>query len=215
MKFANKMKMYRQENNWTQQKVAEELRISRKTVSSWENGRSYPDVFMLTQISDLYQVSLDDLLREDHEMINSYKEEHKSNTRKDNLFRIAYIINVVGCVYFLLQSLGTLNYVRVFGQSAEVIMGVLTAIFSLNILWLLVESDFKKSRHNLIGIVMTIIVLSLLLMRLDHYTLGISNESHSNLYDFVAGYIVAMKTWALTGLIWLYPQFKKLQKRVR
>lgn len=214
MNFATKMRKYRQQNNWTQQKVAEKLKISRKTVSSWENSRSYPDIFMLTQISDLYHVSLDDLLREDREMINSYKEEHKSNTRKDNLFRIAYIINVVGCVYFLLQSLVTLNYVRVFGQSAEVIMGVLTAIFSLNILWLLAEIDFKKSRHNLIEIVMTVIVLSLLLMRLDHYTLGMANESNSNLHDFVAGYIVAMKAWALTGLIWLYPQFRKLRKRV-
>lgn len=76
MNFAQKMKSYRQKNNWTQQDIAERLNVSRKTISSWENSRSYTDIFMLVQISDLYRVSLDDLLREDHKMIDNYKQEH-------------------------------------------------------------------------------------------------------------------------------------------
>lgn len=64
MEFAVKIKHYRQQNDWTQQVVAEKLGVSRKTISSWGNGRSYPDIFMLVQLSDLYHVSLDDLLRE-------------------------------------------------------------------------------------------------------------------------------------------------------
>ena len=53
MKFADKMKLYRRQKEWTQQDVAERLLISRKTISSWENGRSYPDIFMLVQIQNL------------------------------------------------------------------------------------------------------------------------------------------------------------------
>lgn len=64
MEFAVKIKHYRQQNDWTQQVVAEKLGVSRKTISSWGNGRSYPDIFMLVQLSDLNHVSLDDLLRE-------------------------------------------------------------------------------------------------------------------------------------------------------
>ncbi len=45
---------------------------------------------MLVQISDLYHVSLDDLLREDHKMINNYKEEHTINKRVDKIFVICY-----------------------------------------------------------------------------------------------------------------------------
>ncbi|QZN92940.1 helix-turn-helix domain-containing protein [Limosilactobacillus panis] len=95
MEFAVKIKHYRQQNDWTQQVVAEKLGVSRKTISSWENGRSYPDIFMLVQLSDLYHVSLDDLLREDHEMIDSYKQEHVTNAKYDRTFTISYIINVV------------------------------------------------------------------------------------------------------------------------
>lgn len=100
------MKLYRRQKEWTQQDVAERLLISRKTISSWENGRSYPDIFMLVQISDLYHVSLNDLLREDHEMIDNYKEEHTMNAKKDNTFTISYIINLLACVYFLFQTIG-------------------------------------------------------------------------------------------------------------
>lgn len=81
MEFATKIRNYRRQRDWTQQVVAEKLGVSRKTISSWENGRSYPDIFMLVQLSDLYRVSLDDLLREDHEMIDNYKQEHDISTK--------------------------------------------------------------------------------------------------------------------------------------
>ena len=101
MNFAQKMKSYRQKNNWTQQEVAERLNVSRKTISSWENSRSYPDVFMLVQVSDLYRVSLDDLLREDHEMIDNYKQEHEINKKERRTFIFSYIINVIMSVILL------------------------------------------------------------------------------------------------------------------
>ena len=105
MKFADKMKLYRRQKGWTQQDVAERLLISRKTISSWENVRSYPDIFMLVQISDLYHVSLDDLLREDHEMINNYKEEHTINKRADKIFVICYFLNIIGAIVTMLKPI--------------------------------------------------------------------------------------------------------------
>ncbi|WP_278843623.1 helix-turn-helix domain-containing protein [Limosilactobacillus vaginalis] len=101
MNFAQKMKSYRQKNNWTQQDIAERLNVSRKTISSWENSRSYPDIFMLVQISDLYRVSLDDLLREDHKMIDNYKQEHELNKRDKRNFIFSYVINVIMSVILL------------------------------------------------------------------------------------------------------------------
>ncbi|WP_416338100.1 helix-turn-helix domain-containing protein [Limosilactobacillus vaginalis] len=95
------MKSYRQKNNWTQQDIAERLNVSRKTISSWENSRSYPDIFMLVQISDLYRVSLDDLLREDHKMIDNYKQEHELNKRDKRNFIFSYVINVIMSVILL------------------------------------------------------------------------------------------------------------------
>lgn len=46
----------------TQQEVADQLFVSRKTVSSWETGRNLPDLFMIQRLAAIYRTSVDDLL---------------------------------------------------------------------------------------------------------------------------------------------------------
>lgn len=69
MKLAERLKTMRATKNWTQGELAEKLQVSRSTVSSWETGRSYPDLEMVMYISDQFDVSLDYLLREDEKMV--------------------------------------------------------------------------------------------------------------------------------------------------
>lgn len=52
----------RREKQWTQQKVAEELGISNRTLSSWEQGRAYPDILSLSALARLYGVTADEIL---------------------------------------------------------------------------------------------------------------------------------------------------------
>ncbi len=59
----------RVENKLTQEQLAEKLQVSRSTISSWETGRSYPDLEMVIVICDCFHVSLDFLLREDEKMV--------------------------------------------------------------------------------------------------------------------------------------------------
>ncbi|MHC5269207.1 helix-turn-helix domain-containing protein [Enterococcus sp. LJL98] len=69
MKIGMKIKELRSEKTFTQEILAEKLQVSRSTISSWETGRSYPDLQMVVDICDLFEVSLDDLLREDTQMV--------------------------------------------------------------------------------------------------------------------------------------------------
>ena len=206
MKFADKMKLYRRQKEWTQQDVAERLLISRKTISSWENGRSYPDIFMLVQISDLYHVSLDDLLREDHEMINNYKEEHKTSVHNQRLLNILYFINIAGCIYCLLQSSGII-YIGVDSEKWRIINYILLGLFSINILYLISQSKWElMSWKRKIKILITLLIFTILVMKLDSLVFHIGKN---DLQDFITGFMVAMKSFAFTGLIWLFPQFKE------
>ncbi len=50
--------------NMTQLELAEKLNYSDKSVSKWEQGNGVPDVRILVQLADLFQVSVDDLVRE-------------------------------------------------------------------------------------------------------------------------------------------------------
>ncbi len=68
MNIGEKIKIERLKNGWTQEQVANQLKVSRSTISSWEVNRNYPDIEMLVTISDLFQLSLDDLLREESDM---------------------------------------------------------------------------------------------------------------------------------------------------
>ena len=71
MDIGSKIKKARSKAGLTQEKVAEALGISRQTISNWENEKSYPDIISVLKMSDLYDVSLDYLLKGE-ETMNSY-----------------------------------------------------------------------------------------------------------------------------------------------
>ena len=64
--FANNLSALRKKKNWTQLELALRLNYSDKAVSKWERGESLPDVTILKQIADLFEVSVDYLLSADH-----------------------------------------------------------------------------------------------------------------------------------------------------
>lgn len=64
----------RKMNKLTQAELAEKLNYSDKAISKWEHGESLPDVEILCQIAEMYNVSLDYLISDDHEeKTNEYK----------------------------------------------------------------------------------------------------------------------------------------------
>lgn len=60
--FAQKLKKTRSDLAITQQQLADQLHVSRKTVSGWETGRNRPDIDMLRQMAKIYHISLDELV---------------------------------------------------------------------------------------------------------------------------------------------------------
>lgn len=59
---ANNLVAYRKHNNITQLALAEKLNYSDKAVSKWEHGESIPDAYVLSQIANLYGVTVNDLI---------------------------------------------------------------------------------------------------------------------------------------------------------
>lgn len=82
MDIGKKLKEKRQEANLTQKELAEILHVSRQTISSWEVGRTYPDLDVLVAISELYDTPLDDLLKEDSEMVKNITAKVKKSERR-------------------------------------------------------------------------------------------------------------------------------------
>lgn len=102
MEISEKLKNSRMSAGLTQEQIAEEINVSRQTISNWENGKSLPDVISLIKISDLYQVSLDDLLKGDDKMIDKIKKDTdmvKSNRTMMNAGWAMLIITFVFSVW--------------------------------------------------------------------------------------------------------------------
>ena len=68
MDIGSKIRKSRVDAKLTQEQAAEALGISRQTISNWENEKSYPDIVSVLKMSDLYQVSLDYLLKGESSM---------------------------------------------------------------------------------------------------------------------------------------------------
>ena len=117
MEFANQLKKYRTEKNLSQEQLAEEIFVTRQTISNWETEKSYPDVHSLMLLSSLFQVSLDQLLKGDIEIMKN--EIRKEDIAQFNKYSVAYTIllfvTVVSAIplFELLKWLGVIIWVLI------------------------------------------------------------------------------------------------------
>ncbi|MBM7567830.1 helix-turn-helix domain-containing protein [Paenibacillus sacheonensis] len=68
MIFGEKLKNERKNKGWSQEELAEKLFVSRQSVSKWENNQNYPSIEIIIKVSDLFGVTIDELLRSDEEL---------------------------------------------------------------------------------------------------------------------------------------------------
>lgn len=104
MVFQDKLQLLRKKEGLTQEGVAEKLGVSRQAVSKWESGQSYPDMDKLIALSDLFDVSIDSLIKdhsssnEKHEDVKAfyyYKRMHYEFKSKKTLFHLPLVhINI-------------------------------------------------------------------------------------------------------------------------
>lgn len=69
MILADKIATLRKQNAWSQEDLAEQLNVSRQSVSKWESGASIPDLDKILKLSELFGVTTDYLLKDEHEEI--------------------------------------------------------------------------------------------------------------------------------------------------
>ncbi|MBR3254984.1 MAG: helix-turn-helix domain-containing protein [Clostridia bacterium] len=69
MFFNEKLKMLRKESGLTQEELAEKLNVSRQAITKWESGDGTPDIENLKQISILFNTTIDELVKEDKNVI--------------------------------------------------------------------------------------------------------------------------------------------------
>lgn len=101
MEISERLKQARAASEMTQEQVAEQIMVSRVTLSHWENGKTLPDIASLISLSELYQISLDDLLKGDPKMTEKAKKDAKDLKSNRRLFLITAIFCIVVMVTYV------------------------------------------------------------------------------------------------------------------
>ncbi len=100
MSFGENLQIIRAKHNITQEQLAEQLEVTRQSVSKWESGLSYPEMNTILKICEMYQVSMDELMRgtlaEKDEAEHERFEKHIRSFSNSIAAGVAMIIGGVG-----------------------------------------------------------------------------------------------------------------------
>ena len=84
MKFGDNLKAIRKQNKMSQEQLAEKVNVSRQSVSKWENGEAYPEMYNILQLCKIFNCKINDLVHTDMSDISSLDEEIIMNVVKFN-----------------------------------------------------------------------------------------------------------------------------------
>ena len=161
----------RKANGYTQEELGEILGVSNKTISSWENGNSSPDLSLLPIIADLFNVTCDELIRGE-----------KSKEEKETKINKSTIKNMYK------------NYYNKYLNSFYISLGLFIAFVLLIIIGVIIGStSFGDSLNNtstVFFVILTILgIMSYLVgifYSIINYNNAISKVSDDyNIYDYI------------------------------
>jgi transcriptional regulator with XRE-family HTH domain len=107
MEFNEKLQLLRKQKGYTQEELAELLFVSRTAISKWESGRGYPSIDSLKAISNIFSITIDELLSGE-EIIEVAKKEKKENSI--SLRTVQYgLFDIMSFVFLFIPLFGERN----------------------------------------------------------------------------------------------------------
>ena len=93
MKFNEKLLKLRKEKGLSQEELGMERQVSRQTISKWETGQSYPDFTRLVMLSDFFDMTLDELVKDID--VQEVRENSFTNEKIDSIYRVSQDVNAI------------------------------------------------------------------------------------------------------------------------
>ena len=163
MEVKDILKEAREKSGMSKDQVADELHVSHRTISDWEKGKTLPDVYSVIELSELYQISLDSLLRDDSRMVEKLEREARFEKVRKMYFSYAIIcvLMVATFAFYFLSMMHISGSLKVdksnIGGVIFIIVIIVACICNAILLWL---ADHKRSMRLGIGpIGITVIML--------------------------------------------------------
>ena len=178
IKIGNFLRELRKEKNLTQEQLADVFNVSARTVSRWETGSNMPDISILVEIADYYDLDVREILNGERSNalpagsssikdIAEYADKDKEKLAvKTRLYAIAGIIGII--TYLCLRAFGNPDSIIIKLIASLSLVAVYAAlasslIYTSNRLQTLQRKLKMKLKKNLLLIILTLVIGIILL----------------------------------------------------
>ena len=137
MQLGKHIKQLRHEKSLSQEKLAEMVYVSRQTISNWERDKSYPDINSLVLLSQVLDVTIDQLIKEDIEMM-------EEQINQDDIRKFGYLSNIFAVMMLItiITPIPLVHYLSYLGLGIWLL--IFAATFYISIL-----AEKEKKRLNI------------------------------------------------------------------
>ena len=194
MAFSNNLQYIRAQAGVTQEQLAEQLEVSRQSVSKWESGASFPEMDTLLRICDLYDVNMDTLLR------GSVEESRVSDSARYNDFMNRFSLRMALSISAIIAGVALMVFLKSLipsGSSEILAVALFMLIVTISVVVIVasgIQYDNFRKKHPIIQ---------------DFYTEEEKDAFHQKFVWYIAGGVGAI----LFGVVLLIGVFAFLPEK--
>ena len=111
MELNEKLYELRKKNNWSQEELAEKLNVSRQTISKWESNKAIPELDKLVKLSEIYNITLDELIKNSIQSDNVTFNSTKKSKKKLKIILIIFLIFII--LFIIIFSINMSNRISI------------------------------------------------------------------------------------------------------
>ena len=142
MELGNKIKYYRGEKEFSQEELAERVYVSRQTISNWENNKSYPDINSIVLLSEIFEISIDNLIKGDVEQMK--KEINSEEVKKLNFYATMMGILMLVATILLMPML---KFIGLYGFIPYFVLVACAMFFSIKVDKIKKDNDIQTYKE--------------------------------------------------------------------
>ena len=191
MAFSDNLQFIRAQAGVTQEQLAEQLDVSRQSVSKWESGASFPEMDTLLRICDLYDVNMDTLLR------GSVEESRVSDTVRYDDHMNHFSLQIALSVFAIIAGVALMILLSALGLSEMLAAALFMLILTISVVVIVaggIQHDNFRKKHPVIQ---------------DFYTEEEKDAFHQKFVWYIAGGVGAI----LFGVVLLIGVFAFLPEK--
>lgn len=144
MELGNHIKHYRNEKGLSQEELAERVYVTRQTISNWENNKNYPDINSIVLLSEVFEISIDNLIKGD-------LEEMKNEINSEEVKKLNFYATMMGILMLaaFISLMPLLKFIGLYGFIPYFVLVACAMFFAIKVEKIKKDNDIQTYKEIL------------------------------------------------------------------